>query len=267
VPKIEVTRSIENGKSKYYVNGKTETVEKVRSLFCSVKLNVNNPHFLIMQGRVTKVINMKPKEVLGLIEEAAGISLYQSKKEQTLALIKKKDNKLIEIDKILTEEVNPQLDVLRKEKNDYSLFKSNENMLEENEKVLTAYEYFENNKIASKGDELKREVNSRINKIESDIKAKEAELEIIKKQIKKIECENTGGTKEKELLNDINQEEKSKLEAEYDRDRVLKEKTQFVKVKANMQREIAIAESEVEKTTRELEELVGESIPQYETEL
>jgi chromosome segregation ATPase len=29
-----------------------------------------------MQGRVTKVINMKPKEVLGLIEEAAGISLY-----------------------------------------------------------------------------------------------------------------------------------------------------------------------------------------------
>lgn len=50
---------------------------------------------------------MKPKEILGLIEEAAGISLYQSKKELTLALIKKKDNKLIEIDKILSEEVNP----------------------------------------------------------------------------------------------------------------------------------------------------------------
>ena len=72
-----------------------------------MKLNVNNPHFLIMQGRVTKVINMKPKEILGLIEEAAWISLYQTKKEQTLALIKKKDNKLIEIDKILSEEVNP----------------------------------------------------------------------------------------------------------------------------------------------------------------
>ena len=76
VPKIEVTRTIENSKSKYYVNGKTETGEKVKSLFCSVKLNINNPHFLIMQGRVTKVINMKPKEILGLIEEAAGISLY-----------------------------------------------------------------------------------------------------------------------------------------------------------------------------------------------
>ena len=76
-------------------------------LFCSVKLNINNPHFLIMQGRVTKVINMKPKEVLGLIEEAAGISLYQSKKEQTLQLILKKDNKLAEIERVLTEEVVP----------------------------------------------------------------------------------------------------------------------------------------------------------------
>jgi structural maintenance of chromosome 2 len=67
---------VEQGKSKYYINGKVETAEKVKMLFCSVKLNINNPHFLIMQGRVTKVINMKPKEVLGLIEEAAGISLY-----------------------------------------------------------------------------------------------------------------------------------------------------------------------------------------------
>jgi structural maintenance of chromosome 2 len=58
------------------VGGKLETGEKVKSLFCSVQLNINNPHFLIMQGRVTKVINMKPKEILGLVEEAAGISLY-----------------------------------------------------------------------------------------------------------------------------------------------------------------------------------------------
>jgi len=82
-------------------------MERLKSLFCSVKLNVNNPHFLIMQGRVTKVINMKPMEILGLIEEAAGISLYQTKKESTTALIKKKDNKLQEINMILENEVNP----------------------------------------------------------------------------------------------------------------------------------------------------------------
>ena len=36
---------------------------RVQDLFRSVKLNVNNPHFLIMQGRITKVLNMKPPEV------------------------------------------------------------------------------------------------------------------------------------------------------------------------------------------------------------
>jgi hypothetical protein len=30
---------------------------RVQDLFHSVQLNVNNPHFLIMQGRITKVLN------------------------------------------------------------------------------------------------------------------------------------------------------------------------------------------------------------------
>lgn len=34
-----------------------------QNLFHSVQLNVNNPHFLIMQGRITKVLNMKPPEI------------------------------------------------------------------------------------------------------------------------------------------------------------------------------------------------------------
>lgn len=43
---------------------------RVKNLFHSVQLNVNNPHFLIMQGRITKVLNMKPQEILSMLEEA-----------------------------------------------------------------------------------------------------------------------------------------------------------------------------------------------------
>jgi structural maintenance of chromosome 2 len=46
--KISVTRTIENNKVKCMINGRVETQEKVKELFTSVKLNVNNPHFLIM---------------------------------------------------------------------------------------------------------------------------------------------------------------------------------------------------------------------------
>ena len=41
----------------------------MQNLFHSVQLNVNNPHFLIMQGRITKVLNMKPAEILSMLEE------------------------------------------------------------------------------------------------------------------------------------------------------------------------------------------------------
>jgi len=47
---------------------------------------VNNPHFLIMQGRITKVINMKPPEILGMIEESAGTRMYEAKKRVSFLL-------------------------------------------------------------------------------------------------------------------------------------------------------------------------------------
>lgn len=61
---ITITRQVVvGGKNKYFINGKVVLNKKVADLFCSVQLNVNNPHFLIMQGRITKVLNMKPHEV------------------------------------------------------------------------------------------------------------------------------------------------------------------------------------------------------------
>lgn len=54
------------GRNKYLINGTTVQNTRVQDFFRSVQLNVNNPHFLIMQGRITKVLNMKPPEVKDL---------------------------------------------------------------------------------------------------------------------------------------------------------------------------------------------------------
>lgn len=61
---ITVARQVVvGGKNKYMINGKVVLNKKVADLFCSIQLNINNPNFLIMQGRITKVLNMKPEEV------------------------------------------------------------------------------------------------------------------------------------------------------------------------------------------------------------
>ncbi|KAL9702382.1 hypothetical protein quinque_005900 [Culex quinquefasciatus] len=117
---ISITRQIVvGGKNKYLINGKTVQNKKVQDLFCSVQLNVNNPNFLIMQGRITKVLNMKPQEILSMIEEAAGTSVYEAKREHSIKLIEKKDAKLNELYTVLREEIEPKLEKLRKERAHY----------------------------------------------------------------------------------------------------------------------------------------------------
>ena len=92
---ISVTRQvIIGGKNKYLVNGKNTTQHDVANMFHSVQLNINNPNFLIMQGKITQVLNMKPAQILGMVEEAAGTRLYEDRKDKALKAIEKKDSKL-----------------------------------------------------------------------------------------------------------------------------------------------------------------------------
>ena len=93
--KLVVERTIViGGRNRYKINGYTKTDAEVRSFFQGCQLNVNNPNFLIMQGRITKVINMKPQETLSMLEEAAGTRIFESKKVSSMRALKKKDGKV-----------------------------------------------------------------------------------------------------------------------------------------------------------------------------
>ena len=91
------------------INGVTAQQSRVQNLFHSVQLNVNNPHFLIMQGRITKVLNMKPEEILAMMEEAAGTRMYEMKKENAQKTIAKKQTRVDEIEKVLLSLCDPNL--------------------------------------------------------------------------------------------------------------------------------------------------------------
>ena len=48
-----------------------------------------------------QVLNMKPQEILGMLEEAAGTRMYETKKEAALRTLEKKQVKVQEIEKVL----------------------------------------------------------------------------------------------------------------------------------------------------------------------
>jgi len=140
--KIVITRQIViGGRNRYLLNSHNVQQNQIQNLFHSVSLNVNNPHFLIMQGRITKVINMKPQETLSMIEEAAGTRMYENKKMGALKTLEKKQNKVDEINRLLAEEITPTLEKLQKERANYMLWVSNNNESERLQRFCVAYEY------------------------------------------------------------------------------------------------------------------------------
>lgn len=154
--KITITRQIViGGRNRYMLNSHNVQQTQITNFFHSVCLNVNNPHFLIMQGRITKVINMKPQETLSMIEEAAGTRMYENKKAGALKTLEKKQNKVDEINRLLAEEITPTLEKLQKERANYMLWMSNNNEMERLERFCTAFEYVQvNNRLANKNSQL-----------------------------------------------------------------------------------------------------------------
>ena len=139
---ISVTRQVVlGGTSKYLINGHRAQQQTVQNLFHSVQLNINNPNFLIMQGRITKVLNMKAVEILAMIEEAAGTRMFEDRRDKALKTMAKKEMKLQELRELLKDEIEPKLEKLRTEKRAFLDFQQTQNDLERLTRIVVAYDF------------------------------------------------------------------------------------------------------------------------------
>lgn len=134
-----------------------------------------------MQGRITKVLNMKPPEILSMIEEACGTSMYENKKEKSMTLIQKKDSRLDELKSLIADEIQPKLEKLRNDQQQY----------QEYQKICRDIDYLTRIHISHKYltyvESLESSENS-INKLTSDIeKCKENIIKNVD-EVKEIEA-------------------------------------------------------------------------------
>nr|KAG8543236.1 hypothetical protein GDO81_025161 [Engystomops pustulosus] len=185
---ITVTRQVViGGRNKYLINGVNANNTRVQDLFCSVGLNVNNPHFLIMQGRITKVLNMKPPEILAMIEEAAGTRMYECKKVAAHKTIEKKEAKLKEIQTILEEEITPTIHKLKEERSSYLEYQKITREIEHLSRLYVAYQFVcaEETKVRS-AEELK-EMQDSIQKLQETMAENERKVKELSKEIAELE--------------------------------------------------------------------------------
>ncbi|XP_050253077.1 structural maintenance of chromosomes protein 2-1-like [Quercus robur] len=187
---ITVTRQIVvGGRNKYLINGKLAQPSQVQNLFHSVQLNVNNPHFLIMQGRITKVLNMKPPEILSMLEEAAGTRMYETKKESALKTLEKKQSKVDEINKLLDQEILPALEKLRKERMQYMQWANGNAELDRLKRFCIAYEFVQAERIKDNAVCGVEQVKARIAETDDNMGTMRAEIQEMETEVSKLTAE------------------------------------------------------------------------------
>ncbi|PVV00023.1 hypothetical protein BB559_000229 [Furculomyces boomerangus] len=251
---INLTRQIMiGGKSKYMINGHNAQEQAVANMLQAVQLNINNPHFLIMQGKITQVLNMQPKEILSMIEEAAGTRMFEERKDKAIKTIAKKEKKIEEIQVILKEEITPKFDKLRAEKQGFLEYQKLSTESDRLQRLVSAYEYTkteekimanqnitesnsinlrnycerleelnnETSNISKSKDEITLKIKKDISK-NNELHQKQLEMDDLSKQMVKIKTKldisEKSLTEEKnlglELLNSIKNAEKSFVEYE-----------------------------------------------------
>lgn len=140
-----------------------------------------------MQGRITKVLNMKPPEILSMIEEACGTSMYENKKEKSMTLIQKKDNRLEELKSLIADEIQPKLEKLRKDQQQYQEYQKVCRDIEYLTRVFISYKYIQCTKSVENSETTINELTNDIEKNKETITKNLDEIKEIESSVQEIQ--------------------------------------------------------------------------------
>jgi structural maintenance of chromosome 2 len=135
---------------------------------------------------------MRPQEILGMVEEAAGTRMFEERKDKAKKTMSKKDKRVQEITTLLDEEITPKLDRLREEKRAYLQYQKSLTELERIGRLLRAWEWTEgNSKVERKQAEIdeaqekRGAVNEQKETLSEEIAAAEEGMKEVEKQREK----------------------------------------------------------------------------------
>jgi chromosome segregation protein len=187
-----------NGQSIYKINNETKTRQEVLSLLAQAGIDPNGFN-IILQGEIQNFVKMHTEERRKIIEEVAGISIYESRKEKSMKELDKTEEKQKEVFSILRERT-AYLNNLEKERQqalkykkleaDIKKFKASIIHVDLTKKKNNIKEIHE--LIAKKNKEIEK-IRQEISKMSEEIKNSEEKVIAINKKIQ----DSTGLEQEK----------------------------------------------------------------------
>ncbi|MBR9675747.1 chromosome segregation protein SMC [Candidatus Woesearchaeota archaeon] len=226
---VKVSRVVkQSGQSIYKINDKPVTRSQLLDLLSTAKINPDG-YNIILQGDIMHFVEMSGVERRKIIEEIGGISVYEEKRQRSLRLLDKIEEKLKEVDIIMNERKN-YLKELKKERDQALKFKDLNEKLKKNKATLV------HQSMKKKDDELK-ELNKKIDATKKKIDAKDKEITKLKEKVAekkeeldKInkEVEEKGDTQQVKIQKEI---EEIKIEHATNKTRLSNVESELIKVK------------------------------------
>ena len=106
-------RLYRSGQSEYLINGRTARLRDIQDMFMGVGLGPDS-YAIIEQGRIGQILSTKPMERRAIIEEAAGVTKFKTKKRLAEAKLESSKINLARVNDIVVE-VEKQLGSLKRQ--------------------------------------------------------------------------------------------------------------------------------------------------------
>ena len=201
---IEIKRLVRhNGQSKYFINGELRTRQQVLDLLAAAKINPDG-HNIILQGDITHAAEMPSEERREIVEDIAGISIYEDKKEKAVRELDKVESQLKEASIILTER-GTYLKELKKDYDQASKYKELEKNVKSNKATYLSLQVKQREEKLEKVVSLINKNQSQIDSINSKVKQVQQDREEKRQDIQKLkdEIEKSGESSQLALHSEI----------------------------------------------------------------
>jgi len=110
---VVARRLYRSGQSEYLINGRVARLRDIQEIFMGMGLGPDS-YAIIEQGRIGQILNSKPMDRRAIIEEAAGITMYKTKRRLAEAKLEASKVNLSRVNDILVE-VEKQLASLKRQ--------------------------------------------------------------------------------------------------------------------------------------------------------
>lgn len=136
---FEVSRTIDRqGRSVFGLNGKRSALNEISNLLAELGVRADG-YNIVVQGDITKIIEMSPKERRAIIEDVSGIREFDEKRQEALKNLEKVEAKVKDSRIVLAEREN-YLQKLAEEKELASKYSNLQEELKKSKATLVAIE-------------------------------------------------------------------------------------------------------------------------------